>query len=295
MAKILGIGETVLDIVFKNDQPVAAIPGGSTFNAIISLGRVGVPCVMVTEVGDDHVGDLTCAYLRENGVADTYVNRHPHTKSHLSLAFLDDANDAQYTFYKDHAHARLSIHPHALDGVQACLFGSFFAVNPVIRDVVQPFLQRAHDLGALLYYDINFRASHIDEIPLILPAIEQNMHLASLVRGSADDFRYLYGTEDVDTIYTHIAPHCPYFICTAGAKAISLRTPTLSLDVAVPTIPTVSTIGAGDNFNAGFLYEWAQRGLGKPACWTEPDWRSLIATGIRFAQDVCQRLENSIS
>ena len=37
MRKVIGIGETVLDIIFKNDQPIGAYPGGSTFNAIISL------------------------------------------------------------------------------------------------------------------------------------------------------------------------------------------------------------------------------------------------------------------
>ena len=36
---VVGIGETVLDIVFKNNQPQAAVPGGSVFNAMVSLGR----------------------------------------------------------------------------------------------------------------------------------------------------------------------------------------------------------------------------------------------------------------
>lgn len=36
---IVGIGETVLDIVFRNNQPQAAVPGGSVFNAMVSLGR----------------------------------------------------------------------------------------------------------------------------------------------------------------------------------------------------------------------------------------------------------------
>lgn len=63
--KIIGIGETVLDVIFKNDQPQSATPGGSTFNSMISLGRVvrkafpseaAVKVLMVTEVGDDHIG-----------------------------------------------------------------------------------------------------------------------------------------------------------------------------------------------------------------------------------------------
>ncbi len=49
--RVIGIGETVLDILFKNDQPQKAVPGGSTFNSIVSLGRAGVPCAMMTEVG----------------------------------------------------------------------------------------------------------------------------------------------------------------------------------------------------------------------------------------------------
>lgn len=39
--RIIGIGETVLDILFKNDQPQKAISCGSTFNSIVSLGRAG--------------------------------------------------------------------------------------------------------------------------------------------------------------------------------------------------------------------------------------------------------------
>ena len=96
MAKrVIGIGETVLDILFKNDQPQKAVPGGSTFNSIVSLGRAGVPCVMVTEVGGDHIGEMTCKFLRDNGVSDEFVCRHKGTKSHITLAFLDENNDAQ--------------------------------------------------------------------------------------------------------------------------------------------------------------------------------------------------------
>ena len=40
--KVIGIGETILDVLFKGNQPTAAVPGGSVFNGIISLGRMGV-------------------------------------------------------------------------------------------------------------------------------------------------------------------------------------------------------------------------------------------------------------
>ena len=43
MRKVIGIGETILDIIFRGDQPTAAVPGGSVFNGIVSLGRAGIP------------------------------------------------------------------------------------------------------------------------------------------------------------------------------------------------------------------------------------------------------------
>ena len=58
MRKVIGIGETLLDIIFKDNKPMEAVPGGSTFNAIVSLGRVGANATFVTETGDDHVGGL---------------------------------------------------------------------------------------------------------------------------------------------------------------------------------------------------------------------------------------------
>ena len=75
--KVFGIGETVFDIIFKDNQPQRAVPGGSTFNALVSLGRVGVPCSMVTEVGDDQVANIIYKYLIDNGVDTTYAYRHP--------------------------------------------------------------------------------------------------------------------------------------------------------------------------------------------------------------------------
>lgn len=64
MTRIIGIGETVLDILFKEDQPQKAVPGGSTFNSIVSLGRAGVNCAMVTDVGGDHISDELVKQLK---------------------------------------------------------------------------------------------------------------------------------------------------------------------------------------------------------------------------------------
>lgn len=284
--RVIGIGETVWDILFKNDQPQKAVPGGSTFNSIVSLGRAGVPCTMVTDVGGDHIGDLICRYLQSNGVATDYVCRHEGVKSHISLAFLDEKNDANYIFYKDHASVALDGPLPQIGAEDVVLFGSFFAINPVLRPVVGAMLRQAREAGAWLYYDINFRKAHIADLPNVLENIEENMRLADVVRGSTEDFGFLYNLQDGEAIYERVRPFCSTLILTDGARSIRVYTPEGRETYPVQKIETVSTVGAGDNFNAGYIYAKLQGAETQAA---------RIEMAQRWSQDVCRQLGNNIS
>ncbi len=284
--RVIGIGETVLDILFKDDQPQKAVPGGSTFNSIVSLGRAGVPCIMVTEVGGDHIGDIICRFLVENGVSSEFVCRHEGVKSHITLAFLDEHNDAQYVFYKDHASVALDGKLPQIQHDDVVLFGSFFAINPAIRPAVSSMLHNARKAGAWLYYDINFRKTHIPDIPDVMANIEENMRLADVVRGSMEDFNYLYGLHDGEAIYKRISQFCSTLILTDGARSIRVFTPDSCETYPVQAIETVSTVGAGDNFNAGYIYAMI-KGL--------EDQTSRIEMAQRWSQDVCRQIGNNIS
>ena len=55
MPVIYTIGETVFDIIFELDQPVAAKAGGSLLNTSVSLGRLGLPVQFISEYGTDKV------------------------------------------------------------------------------------------------------------------------------------------------------------------------------------------------------------------------------------------------
>ncbi len=325
--KIIGIGETVLDVIFKNDQPQSATPGGSTFNSMISLGRVvrkAFPCdaaeqsgtsvkvLMVTEVGDDHIGSIVTKYMEDNGVSTEAVTRNHGTQTHLSMAFLDDQNNAQYEFYKNHAGA--SLDPEKVTGVQfgpddIVLFGSFFAINPKIREFTLSLLKRARAAGSTIYYDINFRKSHIPDIPDVMENICENCRLSDFVRGSDEDFGYLFGTTDPERIYTeHIAPLCPNFICTCGSKPVHVFMKPEGISTAgsnqdgflhqvfpIPAVEQViSTIGAGDNFNAGFVYGLLRAKLDASEQVVGQGIADLIALAGRFSANVCASISNNV-
>lgn len=91
MRKVIGIGETIFDIIFKNGLPTQAVPGGSTFNSMITLGRLGVPTRFITEVGNDTVGKIILNFMHKNNLSTENVDIFDdgYAQSPISLAFLD--------------------------------------------------------------------------------------------------------------------------------------------------------------------------------------------------------------
>lgn len=298
MRKVIGIGETILDIIFRDGQPSAAVPGGSVFNGIISLARAGVNALFISETGNDRVGNTILSYMKENGLTTEYVSVFPDGKSPVSLAYLDENNDADYIFYKDYPRQRLDVAFPRIEQDDILVLGSYFALNPAIRDKVYELLSTARERGAIIYYDPNFRASHKSEAMKLASSIIENLEFADIVRGAAVDFGHMYGTDDVEKVYRDkVQFYCPNFVCTQGAGNVALRTGHIKKDYPMEPIKTVCTVGAGDNFNAGIIYGLLKYNVLRSEIDTlsEARWDKIIKCGQRFAAEACMSLNNSIS
>lgn len=298
MRKIIGIGETILDIIFKNGEPHKAVPGGSVFNGLISLGRTGVPVTFISEIGNDRVGDIIQDFMKENNLSTEFIDRFPDGKSPISLAFLNEDNDASYLFYKDYPKQRLEVAFPQINENDIFIFGSYYALNPVLRERMVEFLQYAKERKAIIYYDINFRKAHAHEAIRLMPTILDNLEYADIVRASDEDLQNLFGKSDVEGIYKdHIQFYCNLFIETQGAGVVNLFTGSSHEQFAVTPISPVSTIGAGDNFNAGILFGLLKYNISYEDLQSADKniWAKIIECGILFASESCKSYDNYIS
>jgi len=303
MKKIVGIGETVLDIVFRNGQPVAAVPGGSTFNAMISLGRTAgkkypdVPIVMVTQIGSDQVADIVISFMAENNVSSEAVRQIEGAQSTVSLAMLDENCDAHYEFFRDKNVPKFVADEIDFNPGDLVIFGSFFAINKETASETQRLIRKAHEAGAIVYYDINFRKSHLLDLPTTKGTIEENIALSDIVRGSSEDISYIYGSSDAQKVYDeHISKMCPTFICTKGADSTEVFSAGEKTEFMVEKIKTLSTIGAGDNFNAGIIFGLLDNGFTKEQVshLKAEDWKKLVPQATRFSANVCVSIYNYV-
>lgn len=298
MRKIIGIGETILDILFKNNQAATSVPGGSTFNSMISLGRVGVPSCFLSEIGNDKVGYIVRTFLTDNGVDDRYLTEYPECKSPISLAFLDEYNNATYSFYKDSFSKRPDWECPKIGRDDIVLFGSYYALNPDMRYKVTALLEEARSAGAIIYYDVNFRRNHAGEAIKLMGTVIENFEYADIVKGSDEDFEVLYGITEGCTVFKEkIDFYCPRLIYSRGSQGVDLYSRTLTKRYPIEPVIPVSTIGAGDNLNAGILYGLIKYRIRRDDLdyLTEYDWDNIIRCGLEFSANTCRQADNYIS
>lgn len=298
MRKIIGIGETILDIIFKDNQPHKAVPGGSVFNGLVSLGRLGVPVSFISELGNDQVGEIIRNFMEKNHISTEHVDRFSDGKSPISLAFLDDTHNASYVFYKDYPEERLDVPLPTINEDDILIFGSYYALNPLLRERMVEVLQYAKERRAIIYYDPNFRKAHAHEAIRLAPIVLENLEYADIVRGSDEDFINLFGKADTRLVYKdHIQFYCDRFISTHGSRGVHLYTNQLDEHFEVPVIQAVSTIGAGDNFNAGILFGLLKYDIRRDdlPLLARESWSKIIQCGIDLASEVCLGYDNYIS
>jgi len=276
---------------------MAAKPGGSVLNAFVSLGRLGWNPCFISEYARDNVGELIDSFLDENGVDTRFVNRFTEGKSALAIAFLDSENNASYSFYKDFPEQRLQELPGDLGEDDIVLFGSIYASNAEVRSSVLRFLEIAKNAGALIVYDPNFRKAHLSELKELKPRIMENLEYADIIRGSNEDFHLIFGIEKPEDLNSIINTKSRILIYTKNTNGTEIFNNSVKLAVPSEKLNPVSTIGAGDNFNAGIVHYLMKEGIrrGDLEGTGRNDILGMVQTGVQFASHVCMQYDNYLS
>jgi fructokinase len=177
------------------------------------------------------------------------------------------------------------------------LFGSIYAVTAEVRKKLIEFIRQANKKKAIVIYDPNFRKQHLHALHQLKPLIFDNFTYADIVRGSNEDFSFIMGSENSDEAYAEIGKHSKNLLYTANKKGVYVHTPHKKLVFPVKSLEPVSTIGAGDNFNAGIVYSLIKQDIRHKDLENLDDksWESLVTTAVDFATYVCMSYDNYIS
>lgn len=293
---IYTLGETVIDVIFKGMQPQSAKVGGSALNTSVSLGRLGIPVSFTSEIGNDELGHWCLSFLQENGVNVDTVVCYDDKKTSLALAFLNEKNDAKYQFYKEFTEP-FRANNSVLSKDDFLLLSSSFSLNERVRESVCSMLQKAKNANSVIMYDPNMRKP-LSKSSRTYEFLLENLQFADIVHISDEDGIAMFGAQNVDEVYEQLKQwNVPVLIYTQNSNDVIVKTPQFTKQYIVPKIQVVSTIGAGDTFNAGILATLQKHAIRKEQVqsMTESFFDEAIPFAIRCAGAVCQSMDNYIS
>ncbi|GAA1187971.1 fructokinase [Kitasatospora gansuensis] len=260
--EFLVIGECVADVVRSPGRPDRAHPGGSPANVAYGLARLGHRTTLLTQLGQDPLGDLIRAHLGSAGVSVLTDDQQPPTPT--AIVSLDERGSAAYEFA-----IGWSLRTTAVPSARYVHLGSIASVLEPGAGTARRLLRSLRGSGATVSYDPNIRPALFGERARGIAAVEECVALSHVVKASDEDLEWLYPGVPVRESarrWLALGPRAVFVTC--GGRGAFALTPDGEFRTAAAPAEVVDTVGAGDSFMSALLSALVGR---------EPDARAVPA------------------
>jgi fructokinase len=285
------VGESLVDVVVPLRGEPSQAAGGSPMNVAVGLARLGVPTVLITQVGDDEHGRCISEHVRASGARLADVSVLPGRTTSTSTARLDADNAASYEFDLtwDLAHHTLPDH------VLGLHVGSIAAALLPGRLTVVDMVRQAQADDTFVSYDPNVRPAFVTDRDQAWRDVAELAASSRLVKVSDEDLEALRpGCSVEESTAELLSGAAELVIVTHGASGSSAYSEASAVHVRAPSVEVVDTVGAGDSFMAAtlaILLEWnlPQNGPGAIAALDDDHVEELLGGAMAAAAVTCSR------
>ena len=261
---IIRAGESLIDMVpFAGENGAVQYSphvGGSILNSAIALGRLGVDACYCGAVSNDTFGGLIEDCLRDSKVQEDFIIK---TNRPTTLAYADVTDGvAKYRFVDGHSAGRLidenSLKPfvNKIKNAKALLVGGISLQAEPCGTSWQWLVEQVAG-GCVIYFDANIRPDFIEDKDKYLERFEQFTRKVDIIKISEEDYSYLYGEQDFEKVSAEwLEKGIKLIVLTLGEKGAKvIFDGGKEISVGIEPVKVIDTIGAGDSFNAGLLFD----------------------------------------
>ncbi len=287
-------GEALIDLVPDHDGRVATQPGGGPFNTARTIGRLGLAPAFLGRLSQDSFGSLLRASLATDGVT-LGVPQLIDAPTTLAAVDVDPAGAPRYRFYLAGTSSPALDYPllsAALPaGVTALHAGSLALVMEPIATSIERLIASDVPAGALVMIDPNCRPEVITDREAYLARLWRILRRADVVKVSTEDLAYLAPGEPAAAAGAALLDHGPALVLlTDGPRTARAFLPGRQVNVDVPPVKVVDTIGAGDAFGGAFLAWWSANGLTRSDLDRGGPVREAVQAAAEVASLTCTRV-----
>lgn len=229
-------------------QNVALTPGASSVIFACGAARLGLKVVFVGVVGDDMFGRFMLDALEERGVDTSYVIVDPTQKTGLTIILNRIDDRAMLTHLGAINALRIEQLPDTLLSQASHLHLASYFLQTNLQPDVPNLFQRAHDLGLTTSIDTNWDPDQQwTGVPELLPLVD-------VFLPNENEAIALTGLNSVEAAAEKLAANTEVVAVKMGAEGGLAMTRGRRYHAPAIPVEVIDTVGAGDNFDAGFVF-----------------------------------------
>ncbi|MEE9315221.1 MAG: carbohydrate kinase [Rhizobiaceae bacterium] len=258
---IICCGEALIDMLPRavdgkgETNGFLPVTGGAIFNTAIALGRLGTKTALLGGISNDMFGEQLMAGLTASnvGVGLCFRSNQPTT-----LAFVELIEGvANYSFFDENSAMRMFSEentPPIPKETSALQFGGIsLTVGPSAAAYEAVLNQAATSVIAI---DPNIRTGFIKDGDAYRARLQRMISQSDIIKVSDEDFAWMHPDEGFDEIANGwIKQGASLVILTMGKNGSRAITRSDDFSIAAQSVEVVDTVGAGDAFNAGVLFD----------------------------------------
>lgn len=269
MARVVCVGEVMVELARGSDGRFGLAFGGDTFNTAVYLARAGVDVAYATALGDDAFSGDILALGTAEGVDTSLVQRVKGRVPGLYLITTDDAGERSFHYWRDTSPARTLFEAEGWQDVAAKLVGadviyfSGITLSLYSNQGLGRFLAALELAGATReggpawrVFDGNFRPRGWGgDVGRARTVFAEAMKRSSMALPTFEDEVALWGDASPAATIERITTYgVSEVVVKNGAAGALVHAEGRTVEVPVErTVAPLDTTGAGDSFNAGYL------------------------------------------
>jgi sugar/nucleoside kinase (ribokinase family) len=238
------LGKDILSTAFQ------MTPGEASISAI-SMHRLGIKVGWAADFGNDEFSRFALKFARDEGMDETLFVHHDRPLRRITAAASYPSDRAFITYYDPDPQI-----PAAMSALLKSTARVLFVPGLYSGSLLGPATRIIRSKKMTLVMDGNSSIGDTIGNSKQSKAIRKAIKSVDIFLPNAREARRLTGEQELPLAIQFLGELCPLVVVKDGANGSWAFTDQRLIHIPAISVEPIDTTGAGDNFNAGFLYAW---------------------------------------
>lgn len=235
--------------------------GGAEMNFAIGCARLGLGSKWISRLGDDDFGKVIYNFARGEGIDVSAVRFVEGIPTSLNFKEIHESGAGKTYYYRNPSPmmdlTTEDITEDLFADIQLVhLTGVYLAIAEKHREVVHTIIRYAKQLNIPISFDPNIRLK-LWSMEEARAAYESIFPDVDILLTGLDEIQMISQKESLDELTSYIQQfNIADFVIKDGANGSRLWREGRWTEAAGFTVTPIDTVGAGDGFDAGYVYGW---------------------------------------